>query len=100
MDEELLALPLLGKGDRTAVDTRVVLFVGDQRSLHREELVPGIGFVRVDRIAVSVHLPKPRNGHLAPRRVVDSGTEESFGFGAGAVNTQEGPYTVERTVEG
>ena len=74
--------------------------MGNQRRFHLEELVPRVGFVRVDRVAAAVQLPDSRHGHCTPRRVVVSGAEEPFGFGSRSVHAQEGPFAVERAVEG
>ena len=100
VNEYVAALPVGGNGHRAAVEARVILFMGNQRRFHLEELVPRVGFVRVDRVAAAVQLPDSRHGHCAPRRVVVSGAEEPFGFGSRSVHAQEGPFAVERAVEG
>lgn len=100
VDEYVAALPVGGNRNGAAVESRVVLFVGNQRGAQFEELVPRVGFVRVNRVAVAVQLPDARHRHCAPRRIVVSGAEEPFGFGSRAVHAQEGPFAVERAVEG
>ena len=99
VNEYVAALPVGGNGHRAAVEARVILFMGNQRRFHLEELVPRVGFVRVDRVAAAVQLPDSRHGHHAPRRVVVAGAEKSFWLRTRTFRAQKGPFAVERAVE-
>ena len=99
VDECVAAFPIGGNPDGAAVETRVILLMGNQRRFHLEEFVPRIGLVGVDRVAVAVQLPDSRHGHHAPRRVVVAGAEKSFWLRTRTFRAQKGPFAVERAVE-
>ena len=95
MGDDLFVRPRGGNFDFTAVGADVVFGRGHLGRIVFKLLAPGVADVEVDRIAVAVQFPEPRNGHLAPCAVVEAGTKEVRGTLLGVAHPREFPRPVE-----
>ena len=93
--DDLLVRPRGRDLDFAAVGADVVFGRGHLGRIVFKLLAPRVADIEVLRIAVAVQLPEPRNGHFAPRAVVEAGTEEVRGTLLGVAHPREFPRPVE-----
>ena len=95
MGDDLLVRPRGRNFDLTAVGADVVFGRGHLGRIVFKLLAPRITDIEVLRIAVAVQLPQSRNGHRAPRPVVEAGTEKVRGTLVGVADPGEFPRSAE-----
>ena len=95
MGDDLLVRPRGRDLDFAAVRADVVFGRGHLRRIIGKLFAPRVTDIEILRIAVTVQLPEPRNGHLAPCAVVEAGTEEVRGTLLGVAHPREFPRPVE-----
>ena len=98
MSDDLLTLPRCWNEELTTIASHTVLLGGGNGRIVGVMSAPGITEIQIKRVAISIELPKPWNGHFSPSTVVIAHLVEVAWCFAWSVHKVEFPKAVQREI--